>query len=1765
MSIEIAQIFRPNGQYIPTKASLYLRPAGSPTTAFSLSTTNTVIDASNYRTIDQSYFKLIFSDSVANFTGNGYVALVPPTQGAISNTLYNTTVNNSLNANNAPSLHYPIQAVNDGLYYVYMRILSTAAYVHIRLYIDNHLVGEHTENAPTASWQWITASFVAYDNQLHDLKISVESIDCKIDKIVFSKSATVPTGNGPSYTTSPFVTAHARIATTINDLPSAYLVTASSLNTLEHIIKGGWYSFDLNTISTDIYGHLIQQTAYNNLALVLSVSGASSGQYVVWDISDSYSMPIATNTNFIGWSANTATSMAVRIYSDNTSVNEYNCTITTPQAVVTTLATDDFSETQINGTFNNTSLLDNDVVLDVNDKSLTFVIDQSGSMTWNDPNNDRFTYAENILDVLDAKYPGNVKVNVLEFKGEQCFPVFIPLTTQITSGLISDVISAHFANDSSNFAGFKVVRKEGSYPSTSIDGEIVSVGYALAALDLNLEPDTNYYYTVFTYDQLKRPSRGVQLNLSTHNKIVPRGLPNITATVFAGYDLISDPDMISLWNMDEATGSSSFNFTNTNLALLLSNTQWLSTVDVPVGFSGLRFNGTTSSASTIANTNFYLHGGNMTFMFWLLPMDLGTNSVILSNSISGETNYSILINNGNIKFVYGNSTIYTCSTTLSTDTWYHIAITVSGGTVRFYIDGVLANSATLSVPAIVNNPLTLNLGYDSSGTFINRFFGKLTHLSIYNITQSSAFISNAVIGRKSAGSSTVQDNGDRVVAFNYVIPPDANYTNFRIIRNLNSIPSWWDDGDVVTDQIATPGRYVLGSFYDYDINHNAYFRVFTKNAIGNWCDIGDATLLSVNIPDTVHTVAQIINPTTGAITTINQNEVNPAVPIASNIDVQPGNAKTYLTWDNPSAPASRVVVYYSADHCPYFDNATQTILGGEIVFDTTKSVTEFVHRNIPNNQVAYYAIVPTDKLNRFNSFIQCVTSYPQPTLDDSGIPLLEALNVSCHLNDFDQIKITWDSPVTISSSTNGYFDDIFYCYAAICDLYGDPIPLDYPTQFKTVTSISNVIQTKVEDVFGLNLNATTAEQLPNISFTVNPNGLVTGVIRLQQSNLFAILDSLTISATATYSLSDKYTFSFPQSQMVFQNPLSVKLLNKDALYINTNKLSPPGGCVTIADAGANGSNGITGSTEVNGAYIRRKLPFDIRALYTYRGNYITAANVVVKVFDATGGPCSFSTSLTSISKTVSLTNASLHTSINIVPILDQNGTPTTATENISYTDFGIGCPQLPQGIAVYVKVQANGYIALRKMYVIFPSILQLDITATAPASNNTDVREQFVRGYIINPDDPTNLTEITTLPDNTVAKWQLLDANGQVSHTSPFYSTDDVPLAGGIFSFFRNGAARQVFFGPAQPASAGNYTVVVSTTYNGLFAQTSAAVTIKAKTGVGVSPVIPDPTKPRILGEFPNCINYVWADGVDYQKMIITRDATPSTFAVHPERSNTKYANQFRSCASADSPIVPILPNTPIIISAPQWEIISGVVTENISSIDGRKYLDTSLSTSALDTLTINMSSNPYTYVYFRQAAQIDKPSTCRGANMNSCVCFDPPTQICKAPYDMGGESEVILSAKINYNGKPLTIYGGGGRQMDGRPPTILIPVEPTYIRFIGLFVNNVPVENFVIDGVTKNYLYFEMRYSGLPVPNNTELQVFIVADRETLNGQPVATALNLPSKVYTVNTTNLPGGVVNTNPISIIAVPVGPIPTSESIEFAVYVQSNYSAPAPIA
>lgn len=1772
MSLQVAQIFHPNSLYAPSKASLFLRPAGTSSTAFTLSSTeDIVIDASNWKEVQQaSIFKLVFDDSLTGYTGAGYAKIIPPNQQANNLTVYNSAIASALSANGSPGVSFPIQATDERLYYIFFRVAATGTYFRVRCYLDGQLVSNLLVNSPTGSWQWVGSSFVAFDSTAHDLLVTVESADLKLDKIVISSNATTPTSTGPSLTISPYLTAHVRLSQVSSSLPTTYLTTEASHTTLDDIVKAGWYNFNTSSLDVGITGSVIAPANHSDLGAVLTVSGTSDSLYLVWDTANTYLLPSAVNSGS-GWSVDNTETMALRIYSDNASIDNISCTMTTPEAVLTTVSQDDLSDPAIHGILNNTIYTDDmdggkDVELDVTTKTMPIIIDQSGSMTWNDSEGSRFTFAQNIVDILEAKYPANLNFDLFEFHGEPCFPLFISLTTPIASSKVSDLVKAYFANDSSGFAGFRVIRKKGSYSTSFIDGEIVSDGYALAALDISLEQDTDYYYTVYTYDQQLRPSRGVQLIAPTREKIIPRGMPNIRTGILQGYDVKRDSDMLALWNMDEGSGSYIYDFADSGITLTQTNATWLDVFDSPAGVSGLRLNGLNSSIQSQSTTDFALNGNPMTICFWIQPLDSGANRLVIARSNSSALNYAVTVNNGFVNFIYGAIT-YACTTALTVGTWYHIAIVIStSGNVLFYVNGQFKNLVIHSVPSTTTGSMSFNIGYDPSGTFSTRFFGKISHISLHDIDRDSAYILDVATpshGTQVDGTPTPVDNGDRAVVFNYVIPDDANYDFFRIVFNANHMPSWEGDGTSALELTAIPGRYSTAISLDYDVAHTAYFRVFTQNSIGNWCAIEDATQLTVNIPDIIRppiVLDDVLGDTTSVIPGPGDA---PDVPLISGLDVRSGNEKVYFKWDIPDDPATRVVIYYSANACPYYDAKTQTIMGGTIVFNATKSVSEFVHRQLPNRQPGYYVVVPTDKLNRFNRGFQCVQSFPREGLDDSGIPLLEVSNLSYHLMDYDRIRISWDSPVTISSTQTGYFDDTFYCYGAICDMYGNPIPFEFPDNVQILTSVNNISVTEIEDVFGLQLDPSNADQLPQVSFHVNSNGFITGSIRLRQSNLFAVLTNFTINITANYQLSSDYNFAFPAAQVIFNNPVDLTLENRDALYFGTVELVPPGGCQTSLDAGGTGDTKSPTGKQVNGIYIRRQLPFTIRALYDYKGKIITSANVQLKLFDATGGPCAFLPNTNTISTTVLASNATLINSVNTVPIVDVNGNPTGDTEQISYTDIGIVAPQLPQGATAYILVQANGYIALRKMHIIFPSILKMAITASAPATNNVDVREQFAMAYLVNPDDPTNQSKITIPPDNTVAKW-VLTPPAVITRLAPFYSTDNVPLTGGVYSYFRNGGARNVFFGPAQANAAGTYTITVSTTLQGLFASASDTVIIQSFPGGGVFPPISNPKNPRILAEFPNCVNYVWTDGIDYQKMTITRDPTPATHITEPTRSNTKYADAFRSCATADAPIIALAPNSTVTISAQGWEIIWGIVVEK-TTIGGVNYLDTTDANTALDVATVVINKDPYTYVYFRQNSQVLTPKTCYPANISSCVCTDAPATICKAPYDLGTETEVILSSKINYSGKPLTIYGGGGRQFDGRPPTLLIPVDPLYIRFLGLFVDNVPVNDFVIDGVTTNYMYFELRFDGNPVPDNTEVIVGVVADRTTFNNEPVATALNVPLKVYTRNTTNLPGGVTNPTPLSLVTVPVGPVPTGESIKFAVYIQTSYSATAPVA
>lgn len=1789
---QIAQIVPTDAGYLPTKCSLHLTPTGAPVDYFTIDEDgNAQIDATNFNDIIQGEFFFVYDDREADYTDDGYIECRNVIYDSIISR-FNQTVavgtpgdldgNGVINISDLglfalsppttsvrPTAEYRFKGTRDGKHTVHLRIFATYDY-NIELSIDN-VVFETVSGVASGGWIWVSADLVVFDDQVHTLGVSPSTTGILIDKIEFSDST--PTGEGTAITESPFVTVHTRLTTVNTGIPVLYYPVLSFHTTADTISKTGWYNFAIDYLYD---GDAASQV---ELAVVVSTSGGSPTHYIVWDTAQTIASPIAENTGS-GWVADDTVSMAIRVYSDRDfSADEY-CELVTPEATLEALNIGDFNDLELRYHHENTVFVPDeyggdDVELDLGEKALSFIVDQSGSMSWNDHAGSRFQISEQLLDTLQSRYPADLRFNLFETRGEQTFSMFVPLKRKPDKSTIAEIVKTYFENDSDYFAGIRVVRKKDGYSESFIDGEIVNDGYAVAALDVDLEEDTDYYYTVYTYDQKLRPSRGVQIPARTREKVIPRGLPNISTRVLTGYDITANDNTLALWNMDEGEGNYVYDFGNSGVYLTASNHEWLDFYGTATGVSGLRFNGFTSKAETTVTTAFdFALTDQFTITFWVNPFDTSaSDSAIIVNGKTGSIKWAVDMDSGNIVFTMDATFAqnYFTSTPINEDEWTHIAIVYDNGTVSIYFNGV-SQTVTQAVGTVAGTSggNNISIGTDQTGFIGNDFFGKLTHVGIHDTALSATevlAIATPSKGFTEDGDPQPVDNGDRLVVFDYVVPDDADYDTIRIVRNAMHMPSFETDGDIVAEIDVTVGdttKYTFGAAYPYDVAHNYYFRAFTRNAEDNWCHIEDATKIEVFIPDVSR--PEITVDVGGDTTTFVPGPgASSDVPIISNVVMRNGNDKVYFTWDAPSDPASRVAIYYSTERCPRYDAELMDIVDGAIIFDGTLDITEFVHRKVGNRKPGYYLIVPRDRFNRFNNGFACHVSFPREDYDDSGIPLLEVTNVSWHLDDYDCIRITWDSPVSTANNTDGWFDEKFYVYMAICDLYGNPIPFAFPDGLKVTSTLSADIE-QVEDVFNLGTGGGNIQNLPVSSFNVFPDGLVAGILRLRPSNALTNVKKLSVSLSATYTLSSKFSYRFvfglgsgvsgqgsgsTTGTIDFKNPLEMRLVNRDSLYLQTPVFVPPKGCDTNDDEGGEGKPESPGRKRVNGTFIRRKQPFAIRAIYTYKGVFIPSAAVSVKIFDATGGPCGITPQLSTTSRTVVLASRDFRTQLITTPIFGPDGLPTGATDRVSFSDILLKAPFLPQSASTYVLVRVNGYSRMKKMHIFFPSTLRLELTAAAPLANNLDVREEFAKAYFIDPDNPGDLTRISLVPNNTVAKWKLLKG-GVASTGVPFYSSDSVPLTNGVYSYFRSGIARQVFFGPADTKAAGEYILIVSVTASGLFSEVRANLKINARTGGGTDfPPVPDPTLPRIFCEFPNCVNYLWADGNDYQRLTIYRN--PTSAATTPD---AKYDDKFRECSEA---LYALPVNTTVSIDAPGYEIVSGDVSE--TNIGGR-CLDTANATINVDSAVVNLGRDPYTYVYFRKNAEVVNKN-CRAAGIDSCVCYDPPDDICYQPYGIGIDTDVIVHTKVNISGKPRTIYGGGGRKFDGRPPTILVPLEPLYLACVGLFVfrNSIetPVNEFVFDGVTTNYVYFELRYAGHAVPSNTQVAVKVVADREELNGVPVMEALNIPDKVFSFTTSILPGGTELDTPTSLVKVPVGPISPDDSIQFLVYVETTYS------
>jgi hypothetical protein len=109
------------------------------------------------------------------------------------------------------------------------------------------------------------------------------------------------------------------------------------------------------------------------------------------------------------------------------------------------------------------------------------------------------------------------------------------------------------------------------------------------------------------------------------------------------------------------------------------------------------FNGT-SDYLRIADSASLNLTGDLTISAWVKSAVGG--SMIFSNmlEVSPHDGYSFrTLQDGKLHFISGDIHLLG-NTSVTTDTWRHVAVTLSGTSARFYVDGALDNSGTVGVP-----------------------------------------------------------------------------------------------------------------------------------------------------------------------------------------------------------------------------------------------------------------------------------------------------------------------------------------------------------------------------------------------------------------------------------------------------------------------------------------------------------------------------------------------------------------------------------------------------------------------------------------------------------------------------------------------------------------------------------------------------------------------------------------------------------------------------------------------------------------------------------------------------------------------------------------------------------------------------------------------------------------------------------------------------------------------------------------------------------
>ncbi len=167
---------------------------------------------------------------------------------------------------------------------------------------------------------------------------------------------------------------------------------------------------------------------------------------------------------------------------------------------------------------------------------------------------------------------------------------------------------------------------------------------------------------------------------------VPDGCDNCLDNANAGQEDVDAADAVSVWRFDEGAGSTASDTFGSNDGSINGATFVAGQVSPALSFDGV-------ADDVVVPNDPSLELIEGTLMAWIRPAwvsgSLPTNPAIMGLREGAVTRYSLHLraDYSGIDFWNGSSVVPFATGALSQDTWAHVALTVSGGTVKCYIDG----------------------------------------------------------------------------------------------------------------------------------------------------------------------------------------------------------------------------------------------------------------------------------------------------------------------------------------------------------------------------------------------------------------------------------------------------------------------------------------------------------------------------------------------------------------------------------------------------------------------------------------------------------------------------------------------------------------------------------------------------------------------------------------------------------------------------------------------------------------------------------------------------------------------------------------------------------------------------------------------------------------------------------------------------------------------------------------------------------------------